>query len=175
MMPRGFVTISKLTQDGKEISTQDAVDSGLIIPYGEKPKDFYIPKHEVPLGDNLFLDQGRQLQAYCFGFAAPIQNYVCSQFGVGTGTSPSKVTDTALQNPVEFTAGVYLKDINGVDYPAPFIARVEFTLGNSEANGYLLTEMGLYSGDGTLIARKIMTGINKTSSLSPTLSWRIRF
>jgi hypothetical protein len=36
--------------------------------------------------------------------------------------------------------------------------------------------MGLYSGNSTLMARKIRAvAVNKTSDFSPTLTWRIRF
>jgi hypothetical protein len=54
--------------------------------------------------------------------------------------------------------------------------RVSFTLALGDANGYVITEMGLYSGNSTLMARKIRAvAVNKTSDFSPTLTWRIRF
>jgi hypothetical protein len=98
MRPQGFVTISKLTRpDGREVSTQEAVDKGLIKPLARKPSGWGIQKHEIPLGHNLFTDEGRQTMAYAFGFRSPIVNYVCTQFGIGTGTTPPKVTDVAVR------------------------------------------------------------------------------
>jgi hypothetical protein len=97
---------------------------------------------------------------------------------VGTGTTAPKVTDTGLENPIFFnppTNTVTTKEIDGVDFPTAFVARMEFTLASSEANGYLITEMGLFSGNDTLIARKTNVGINKSSDFSPTFTWRIRF
>jgi len=79
MRPQGFVTISKLTRpDGRELSTQEAVDKGLIKPLARKPSGWGIQKHEIPLGHNLFTDEGRQTMAYAFGFRSPIVNYVCT-------------------------------------------------------------------------------------------------
>ena len=54
--------------------------------------------------------------------------------------------------------------------------RVGFNIAVGDANGYLLTEFGLFSGNDTLLARKVRSvGINTTSDFSPTLTWRIRF
>lgn len=160
---------------GKEISTQKAYEYGWIKSDGRTPRGWGIPRHEVPLGENLFVDGGRQLLSYCFGYYAPISSYVCAKFGVGTGTTPAKVTDVALQNPIEFSPAVTTKSINGIDFPTAFVARVEFTLGANEANGYLITELGLFSGNDTLYARRTTTGINKSSDFSPQISWRLRF
>ena len=175
MKPRGYVTVVGVTDaDGKQISTQKAVDYGWLTPVESKPRGWGIERHEIPLGENIFTDSGRQLLAYTFGYASPISDYVVSKFSVGTGTTPAKVSDVSLQNPIEFSPSVTTKLINGVSYPAPFIARVEFALGASDANGYLITEIGLHAGNDALYARRTMTGINKESSFSPTLSWRIR-
>ena len=177
MKPKGFLSVSKvLDASGKEISTQRAVDYGWIVPdFRNSLKGWDLQKHEIPLGENLFCDGGRQLLAFCFGYYAPISSYVCSKFSVGTGTVPAKVTDVALQNPIEFSAGVTTKTIYGIDCPTAFVARVEFTLGANEANGYLITELGLFSGNDTLYARRTTTGVNKSSDFSPVISWRIRF
>lgn len=176
MKPRGFLTISKvLDAQGREISTQKAFEYGWILPSGKTPRGWGIPKNEIPLGENLFVDGGRQNLAYCFGYYAPISNYVCSLFGVGTGTAAAKVTDVALQNPIEFSPAVTTKAINGIDFPTAFVARVEFSLGANEANGYLITELGLFAGDGSLYARRTTTGINKSSDFSPVISHRLRF
>ncbi len=175
--PKGFLTITGgHREDGKFVRTQDAIDQGLLArPTLNTPKGWGIEKHELPIGENLFVDQGRQLLAYAFGFAEPISNHVCSRFGVGTGTSPAKVTDVALQNPIKLSNSLFTKEIQGVSFPAPFIALVEFSLGVADANGYLITELGLFSGDDTLLSRKTTVGINKSSEFAPVLSWRIRF
>lgn len=179
--PSGFVTISKiLLPNGKEMSTQEAVDRGWIAPVKCKTTGWDLQRHEIPLGSNLFLDQGRQCNAYAFGLRSPIENYGCAKVGFGIGTTAPNVTQTGLITPVPLDTGanplVYTKDINGVDFPAPFIARVEYTIGFNDCNGFLITEQGLFTDNNTLIARKVNSvGINKTSDFSPTLTWRIRF
>lgn len=175
--PKGILTISGITlADGKKLSTQQAVDYGWITPTPGLYRGWGLERHEVPLGENLFVDQGRQIVAYAFGFRSPISNYTVQNFGVGTGLTPAKVTDVALQAPVTLNNGSTTKPIDAVDFLSPFVVRVAFTLANNDANGYILSEMGLFSGGGALIARKVRaTSINKTSDFSPTLTWRIRF
>jgi len=167
--------------DGVEISTQKAVDLGLVSPTGKKPKGWGIARHEVPLGYNIFTDSGRQVLAYALAFRKPISNFVCTQFGVGVGTSPPKVTDTALEDPLTFydsnsdtIADSQLKPLTQAAFPYPFIIDFEMSLSATEANTYLLTEFGLFSGSGVLIARKVVLGFNKSASMSPSFVWRCR-
>lgn len=185
-MIEGFVTISGLkSPEGKKIPTQKAVDLGWIIPSGKKPAGWGIEREEIPMGHNLFVDNGRQIIAYLFGGQTPSGSYVCSRFGLGTGSTPPTVSDTDLDAPVNFYdpgSGPLLptKPIDGVDYPAPFIARVYFTIASTEANGILATELGIYSavmggGQTTLLARKLINGVELNSSFSPVWAWRLRF
>ena len=179
MHPKGLVTVSGITTaDGKTIPLQKAVEYGWIKPAsGRSPSGWGLPKEEVSLGENLFLDQGRQLLAFCFGFRAPIADYTCQQFSIGTGSTTPAVTDVALESPI------YLESVSstqapilGVDFLTPFVVRVSYQIAIGDANGYLITERGLLSGNGTLFARHVSSaGINKTSDFSPTLTWRIRF
>jgi hypothetical protein len=181
---KGFVTISKIVdEDGKEISTQKAVDSGLVIPSSKTPRGWGIEKHEIPIGHNLFIDNGRQILAYLFGNQTPSGSYVCSQFGIGTGSNPTTASFTSLQSPVAFYnngSGTlqYTKPIDGIDFPAPFIARVQITLASTEANGILITEFGLYCQDinskiTTLLCRTTTPGVPK-ENVSLSWLWRVR-
>ena len=177
MRPKGLVTISKVTlANGKELSTQQAIDYGWICqPEGRQPAGWGLDRQEVPLGTNLFVDNGRQLVAYAFGFRAPIQNFVCQNFGVGTGFTTARVTDVSLEAPITLTTGL-TKPIDAVDFLSAFVVRVAFTLGLGDANGYVISEMGLFSGNNSLMARKIRAvSINKNSEFAPTLTWRLRF
>lgn len=177
-MPEGLITVSKVTlADGKELSLRKACDYGWLRPQ-RVPAGWDLDEDEVCIGKNLFLDQGRQLMAYAFGFRAPLENYTVQQFGVGTGLTPARVTDVMLEAPVELaSAGMAITaPITSVDFLTAFVMRVGFTVAVGDANGNLLTEFGLFSGNGTLLARKVRSvGINKTSDFAPTLTWRIRF
>ena len=178
MRAEGLITVSKITlADGKELPLRKACDYGWIVPT-RTPGGWDVGADEVCIGQNLFLDQGRQLLAYAFGFRAPIENYTVQNFGVGTGLTAARVTDVALEAPVPLASGfgATTAPINSVDFLTAFVMRVGFNLAVGDANGYLLTEFGLYSGNNTLLARKVRSvGINKTSDYAPTLTWRIRF
>ncbi len=175
--PKGWVSIDKITDGfGKEISIEQAIKYGWIKTAYDARKPIAT---EVELGaPNLFLDQGRQLLAYAFGFRAPIANYTCQQFGVGTGLTAAQVTDVALASPVALASqgNNTTAPVTSIDFLTAFVVRVGFTIATTDANGYLLTEFGLFSGNGTLLTRFIRSvGINKTSDFAPTLTWRIRF
>jgi hypothetical protein len=176
--PVGYVSVSKITAaDGSVVPLEEAIRQGWVVPAaGEPPKEFEVAPSEAPAGPNLFLDTGRQLMAFAFGFRSPISNYVCQKFGVGTGLVSAKVTDVALGSPITLSNGATTKNIDSVDFLSAFIVRVAFTLALADANGYAISEMGLFSGNDTLIARNVRAVvINKTSDFAPTLTWRIRF
>lgn len=178
MKVEGLVTISKITlADGNNVPTWKAIEYGWIArPEGRQPQGWGLERHEVPLGKNLFVDQGRQLVAYAFGFRSPIQNYVCQNFGVGTGITAATVTDVALEAPIVLSNAQTTKAVDTIDFLSPFVMRIGFTLGVDDANGYIISEQGLFSGNNALIARKVRSvGINKTSDFAPTLTWRLRF
>jgi hypothetical protein len=188
MRPKGYLTLKHfLQEDGSPLSVQDAIDRGVIADTGLRaPASWKFDKTCLPLGKNLFVDQGRQMLAYAFGFRSPISNFVCTQFGIGTGSNPPAVTDVALQSPLTFydplggtSPTSTVKPITKASFPYPFIIDIEMTLAYSEANGQLITEFGLFTGSSggggsTLLARKVVLGYNKNSALSPVFVWRIR-
>ena len=182
MRPKGFLTLARVVRtDGRPFSTQDAVDSGLVRPVGHSPHEWGIERHEIPLGWNNFTDSGRQALAYAFGFRRPIVNFVCTQFGIGTGTTPAAVTDTSLESPLTFydsnsdtVADSQLKPVGKASFPSPFIVDFEIPIASTEANGHLITEFGLFSGNGTFLARYVGLGYQKTNDLAPTFIYRIR-
>ena len=174
MRPVGSVAISRIVDSfGKEIPLEKAIKYGWIAPGLRIDRK---TGEEVP-SKNLFVDQGRQLLAYAFGFRSPVEEYVCRKFAVGTGSTAAAVSDVALEAPITLAStGGITANIDSVDFLSAFVIRVSFTLALGDANGFTITEMGLYSGNNTLLARKIRNvPVNKTSDFSPTLTWRIRF
>jgi hypothetical protein len=170
---QGFVEISRIEDArGKQVPFLIAEKRGWIKP-GNVPLGWH--SRAYPIGQNLVVDGGRQLLAYLFGGRSPMSNYSCSSFAIGTGTTPAAVTDTALGSPIAFSAGVYSKGIDAISFISPFEARAEFTIAANQANGYLITEFGLLSGNGALFARIVNSGINKTSDWAPALTWTLRF
>ena len=185
MRPKGLVTVSGIKDaEGYAISLQRAVDYGWITPARGRFAGWGLGRDEIPLGENLFVDQGRQLVAFCFGGRSPVANYFCANFGVGTGTTVPNVTDTALQAPAYFASTVtnaangngLTCPIDSVDFLAPFVVRVTYTIAAGDCNGLALTERGLFSGGNVLFARQVTNAaISKQSSFSPTLLWRLKF
>ena len=165
MRLQGIVTIDRIVDSfGKEIPLERAIRYGWIEPGAES-------------ASNLFVDQGRQLLAYAFAFRSPISDYTCQNFGVGTGTTPAKISDVALEAPILLasTSG-FIAPIDSIDFLSAFVVRIAFTIALGDANGSNITEMGLFSGASVLIARRVRTvAINKQSDFAPTLTWRLRF
>ena len=165
----GILTLARmLDENGRAIPLQKVVDYGFVKYGSVAPAGWGIGRDEICLGSNLVVDGGRQMMAYLLGNKSPTSDFVISTFKVGTGTTAPTVADTGLQN------SVLSKAIEGVDYPSPFVLRVGMQLGPSEANGYLLTEFGLFSGNGTMIARKTQVGLSKSAGLTPVVFWRLR-
>jgi len=111
------------------------------------------------------------------GGKIPTTDYTVTHFSIGIGTTPPTVADVGLEDPLSFygdPSPVELKPIDGATWPSPFVTLVTFTLGATEANGNLITEMGLFTGNETLVARRVHIGINKTEDFAPTLGWRLR-
>ena len=190
MRIEGLVSISHgQTSDGKIISAKKAIEYGFIKPAKIRPSGWDLSDDEVVLNYNLSMDNLRQYNAYLFGGRTPAVSYVCSAFGIGTGTSAPNVTDTDLNSPLLFykpsSTLLALKPIDSVDYPSPFMARVQYTIStgdisNPNVAGALITEIGMYavdsgSGAGTLLARETSTGFPLQSDFGPTLLWRFRF
>lgn len=172
--PEGFLSIASIVdRHGDPVSFREAQRRGWIKADGKVPtwvKDF---DAELPLGKNLFTDSGRQLLCYCFADQNTSLNS-CKKFGIGTGTTAPKVTDTSLTGAIVMD-GLSTRAVTAITFPTPFVARVEFNIAAGWGNGYLITELGLYSGGDTLMARRTLSsGINKTSDFSPTIVWRVR-
>lgn len=170
----GFISLASVTTpSGDTLTASEAVKAGF-VRLGHIPTEGWpsLDPGEVPVGTNLHTDGGRQLMVYCWGNRAPITDYACTYFSVGTGTTPPTVSDLGLEATVP---GFVLKSVNSIDYPEPFIARVSLTLGPSDAVGYLITEMGLFSGNGTLINRATLDVPLNKGNLSKTYLWRLRF
>ena len=176
MRPKGLVSISEIrTADGNLVPFEKAIKYGWVGSPKKQPRGWGLNRDEFSLGENLFLDQGRQLMAFCFGFKAPVSNYAVGLYGVGTGITAPNTSDTALESPIALSSGAFTNQIDGVDFLSPFTLRVAYTLGINDANGYSITERGLFSGGGVLFARHVTSvPVAKVQDFSISFLWRIR-
>lgn len=176
---KGFSSVTSVHDaEGKRVPLSKAVDYGWITP-GKALPGWDLTSDEIPLGPNLQLDNFRQYLCYASTFRNPVSNYVLQRFGVGTGVTPPNTANTQLQAQVNLVAPdnaqLSTKLVDYVAYPSPYYAQIYFTLGVNDANGYLITEAGLYSGDNTLLIRWTIPGIAKDSTFTPTLQHRLAF
>lgn len=171
-MITGFVTVSP--------------NGRLMAPCLDAVPDWLDLAGMLPVGWNTTVDGFRQTSAYLFGARSPSSSYACTRFGIGTGTTPTNTSMTDLESPLAFFdpgGGGLLttKPITSVSYPSAYVASVQMTLAQTEGNGILITELGLYaydSGSSTaiLLARKFMpAGLQKDGGASMDFAWNIRF
>jgi len=85
-----------------------------------------------------------------------------SHIAIGTGTTSPLATDTALE------AEVLRKAISAKSKPSTGQVLFEIEVGTTEANGYDLTEVGLFNDStaGTMVSRVVHPAISKTSDFS---------
>ena len=192
MRVKGYVTVAGVFDEkGRQIPMQKAVDYGWVTPVpGRQPGGWGLDRDEAALGPNLFVDNGRQLLAFAFGGRSPAADFACSKFGIGTGILPASASDVALHSPVRLGAAgsqATTADVDGVDFVSAFMVRVGFTISgiaddnrglspDLNGNGCAITERGLFSGNGTLLARHVSSvPLNKEAGTSYKLFWRLRF
>lgn len=143
----------------------------------------------VYLADNMVVNLGRQTIANLIGgrdFESNPTNWVVSSASFGTYDEAPRFDDVSLSpqpiagstdggaNEILYDGVNAKKTITSVDWPQPFIVRFEINLEPDEANGFLIREMGLWTANGNLFARKTFPGISKISDFGVSFLWRIR-
>lgn len=92
-----------------------------------------------------------------------------THIGFGVGSTPVASGDSHLSDP-------YIKPLERVEVVAGTgrTLRCHYRLAAHEAVGLWITEMGLYTADGTLIARTVRSPIEKTADLEIGDYWDIQ-
>ncbi|HYD66999.1 hypothetical protein [Azospirillum sp.] len=93
---------------------------------------------------------------------------VVAKIGFGTGTNPEDFNDTTLTN-------AFVKPLSGfeMDPDNPRLLRFTYSLLRGEANGKAITEIGLFTEGGTLVARKVRSPIEKTPDMQIGDTWEL--
>lgn len=96
-------------------------------------------------------------------------NQYASHMQFGTGLAAPTVADTVLQVPIAPT-----KVISTIVYPSATSVRFDAYLLVAEGNGFPISEAGLMSPNGELIARAVFTPQNKTADYSFEFRWTLQ-
>lgn len=93
---------------------------------------------------------------------------VVTKIGFGTGTASESQDDSAL-------TGAFIKPLSGyeLDPGNPRLMRFSYRLLRGEANGLHITEIGLYTEDEMLVARKVRSPIEKTPDMEFGDTWEL--
>ena len=114
---------------------------------------------------NLVVITGREKLACLLG--GDYNNHI-TKVGVGSGSAPASDTDIGLTDAV-------LIPVQSVEYEGTR-ARFNFTLGNADANGLLIRELGLFFADDVMFSRRVRKSvIGKEDDISITGYWEIYF
>lgn len=194
--PLGDVFIRPFSKDGSLLSDPFSVflnrRAAEEVCLSSKPACSLFDDHGIiMLGDNLVVNSGRQVLANLLGgrdfnSTTPNKDWIVSKISFGTYDEAPRFTDTTLspqfldgvhaggENEIAYDGTNFKKVLNSVDWPQPFIVRFEGILGTDEASGFLIRELGLWTHNETLFARKAIPGIVKDSEFGFSLMWRIR-
>lgn len=96
-------------------------------------------------------------------------NQYANRMQFGTGLAAPTVTDTLLQVPIAPT-----KAITTIAYPSASSVRFDAYLLVGEGNGFPISEAGLMSPNGELIARAVFTPQLKTADYQFEFRWTIQ-
>ena len=114
---------------------------------------------------NLIVTTGREKLARLLGGG---YNSRITHVGFGSGSAAAIDTDTGLTNAVRIP-------VQSTSYAGTKV-RFDFTVGNGDANGLLIRELGLFFGDGTMFSRRVRKSIiGKEDDLSIVGYWEINF
>lgn len=185
---RGEVSVKPFDRDGQPLKDPYSI----FIHPQEAKKNVSLQagneKAYLNLHGNLVVNLGRQTLAYLIGGRdSTTTDWTVTQSSWGIGEEAPRFTDSTLspqlvtgetsggENEIAYNeAGDHKKNLVSVDFPNPFIVRFESVLGADEGTGYLIREMGLWTGNGNLFARKVFPAINKSSDFGLSFLWKVR-
>jgi hypothetical protein len=116
---------------------------------------------------NLIVDVSKTIHSRLLGGSTTGKMVTTIGFGT-SGTTPVAGNTTLTSS--------FTKALDSVTYPASNQVQFNFSLLSTEANGKDILEFGLLTGDSSLYARRVRTGVlSKQSDISLTGSWVITF
>jgi len=152
---RGDVSISLKYEDGRH------------IPFFEK-KNLIVNGAKLILRNSIYISSST--------------NYIATlKVGKGGTIDPQGLvpkiedaTQTGLITPLTVPVSVPVTSIPGAGAPSDFSVTFLADVDNSQGNGELITEVGLFTTSGSLFSIKNHPAITKTSAFSIHYEWKIR-
>lgn len=193
--PQGEVFLRPFDSSGKPLSDPLSIfhnrTIGSAFLKNDGARKLFEDHGIITLGDNLVVNNGRQVIANLLGgrdfnSVTPDKSWVISSISFGTYDEVPRFTDVTLspqpsaglyvggENEIAYDGVNYKKPLVSVDWPQPFIVRFEAILGNSDCNGVLIRELGLWTYNESLFARKAIPALAKSDEWGSSILWRVR-
>lgn len=119
--------------------------------------------------ENLIVNGARNKAARLFAGEGDAADHRIAKIAFGTSGKAAEASDAALANQ-------YSKGLAGIRFPGMGQVEASWELGVDEANGMAIMELGLLSGDGTLLCRKARDRpISKDVDISVEGKWTWTF
>lgn len=99
--------------------------------------------------------------------------YAAAKLVPGTSGTPPTPGDLAMGSPVTSPGHILLSSSNFSHSWAARELTITATLGEGQANGQTLREIGIVLADGSVFARQVHPGFEKTEIMTVTYTWRI--
>lgn len=143
---------------------KDTIEAKGIFELKRYDADGVLLEHYID--ENLIVNGGRSAIATLIGAAT--SGKAVTKIGFGTNGASPLLTDTAL-------TGSFVKNVNGVTYPATGQVRFAWSLELAENNGVTIREYALVCTDNTLFSRKTRADIAKDNTVRLEGTWTIIF
>lgn len=132
---------------------------------------------EVVFDDhNLIVDSGLSALSQLIGqTVATPTDLKFDRIRIGTDSTPPAATQTDIIAPLLNDSEQLISTVTENVSSTPGLTEFIATLGTAQGNGETLREVGLFTSNGTMIARQVYGDIVKSSTFAVEYTWRISF
>ena len=125
-------------------------------------------------GPNLIVNNGLTVFGQLLAQVAviPTNNKITSiKFGTDSTAAAAAQTNIIGSLIIQKNISTYTEDVGGT----PGVVAFELTLDTTEGNGSTINEIGLFTANSTMVARRVTPAIPKTNLISVSVEWRLTF
>lgn len=114
--------------------------------------------------NNMIVNTGRGKIAHLL--AGDVSSNSIAKISCGTSNTATALTDTGLTGVVDLAIG-------SASYPSGTSVKFNWLIGNADANGITIQELGLKTGGGILFSRVVIPAVVKTAAIYIIGTWEI--